>query len=477
MPSYLSICELPRASSSGQYAHTVTSEYSISRTELDADLIPRMCTQILGFFPCTERFKTFDWSHDWDKRAVGMLFHVCLQVPCPRHWWTETVCSRRCEEEFPSPRIANWTFSPAESLEETLDCFRSARDWLPWLEDTINVEGIDLSKYSVATFLSRLPSFGTLIVLEEHKEVWDFVSGLVRETMTQAVAEVDRSPQAEISYRKAYAVAYILHALLSSVPANDLPSSLLTRIGIPEAEFHPRLRALLERLLSHTFFSDCMLVSPDDLVADVLFRVGGPLWHENARYLDTYLPLWNRMALRALVSHRWHWDPANSWRRPSDNLEKRLVRLMACKRLFGLHEASSTEDEVLDSGDHVEDGSESAALSHAHDAQCAAATRIAIAELQLRFWSSKGRGEGDPAPDYVLNCLSQSLSQLQDAEMDTMRRHLEELDNHVNYFILFCEELIARDWVQDGDRPATEEHLLKQFKEVETTISRMLRHE
>ena len=163
-----------------------------------------MCTQTpVGIFLSIEI--PAGQSQDWVQQTIGMLSRVYLQAPCPRHWKTEDACDDRCEEEFPSPRIAEWTFTPADSLEQTADCLRSVKVWLPSLDDTVHTVVSSLTKHSVITFLSRLPSFGMLIVLDEHKEVCDFIMDFLHNVITSAIAAVDESPQAEEGVKPAVA--------------------------------------------------------------------------------------------------------------------------------------------------------------------------------------------------------------------------------------------------------------------------------
>lgn len=432
-----------------------------------------MCARILAIFsPETRRLSQV---FNLDMQAIGMLFRVCLQAPCPRHSETRKACNKHCTEEFPTPRIANWTFTPAISPDEDADCFDSVKNWLPRLYDTTDVEDMCLSPYSVIAFLSRLPSFGRLLILEEHEQTCEFIMGFVRDTMTSGAVEVAGSPRNEILHQNAYAVACVIHALLSAVDANDIPLTLVTRIGTSDVEFHPRLRALLERLVSHTFFSHHDLVGPDDIVVDILLRVGGPSWFDDALYLDWYMPLWIHIARRALVPYIQSRE--ENWRRPSDTLRRNLVLLMACRKLFGFREDANTGDEGLSCGDNIDIGGESTAFWHTDDARCVA---VAIGELQLAFWHQSGYREEDPAPDYVLDCVSCSLARIRPENIDMIRCHLEKLQDHVHFLRYTSLELdtFAKVKGLDSDEAMKKaEQYIPQFEELQETIKHMLGHE
>lgn len=163
------------------------------------------------------------------------------------------------------------------SADNTASCLRSMKHWALLLDETS-----DILKYLMITFLSRLPSFATLLVEGEHGALLDFVMSFVRDMVALGASPFETCDHlaAAVQYQNGFAVACVVHAFLDPKnPGASSLSGLIALLDILNSQFHLGLHALLDHLLNHMFYSlSCTitarnLVGPDNIMSDILLWI------------------------------------------------------------------------------------------------------------------------------------------------------------------------------------------------------------
>lgn len=378
-------------------------------------------------------------------------------------------CNIGCERTFPKPWITSDIYNFNLQIQlKTTEYSRIARLLTASSVETDSDQGLEyLVPFVIA--LLRVPGFPRVLLRGYYPEIRELIVTFVRRAMsTSTVHDNDNNqpqPSAPVTYT--CAAAWLIHELLNPLQPDALsPTDLMIFIDVNN--FPTQMRALLESCCKHMFYSDGAVVSPDDVVSDILLWLAGKTWYTDAQYLDVYMPLWLHLVQRALISPYSKQpstirmpEPFSATHSPSERLQRNLARLTTCDRFFWRNKQTSG------GGEGTSEERSNQAL-----AQCAA---VAIAELQLRLWASPtGRAYGDPTPSHVLECVSRSLSGLGVENVETVRNTLERLHGHVRHFRHHPMELFERG-TENDERVHTEaRQCVPQLEALENTLRQML---